>query len=208
MNILCLLLVLTVPQYTFLDELDTLYRELVMEIIPSDYGSISTGSLVEDAAVIAGSVYSTGSAAIFDLAVEMTSMLPEVDSGILDGMVQRDLVEIEEVDLMRILSEQGSGDLDGHLYLLRFWDPVVAAGYTKSVMLARILQPSEYGGRILAEKVAPDRYYYLEGDYESPVIAVLSLREVFTVELLLQESGCFLPVRFIRYSEQTGHIEQ
>ncbi|OPL19312.1 MAG: hypothetical protein AVO35_11235 [Candidatus Aegiribacteria sp. MLS_C] len=198
-QVLCIAMVLTVPHDDFLDELDEQYRSMVMEIIPSDYGSVGTGTLMEEAAVIAGSVYSTGAGAIHDLAVELTAMLPAVDQGILDGMVQRDGVDIQALGLMRLLAEQGTGDLDGYLYLLRFWDPAIAAGYTKSIMLARSLPPGEYGGRTIAERLVPDRYYYLDGDYASPVIAIVSLRDLFTVKLVLQESGCFLPVRFIWY---------
>lgn len=199
MQVLCLVIMLTVPRDAFLDELDEQYRSMVMEILPDDYGLVGTGSLMEEAAVIAGNVYSTGAGAIYNLAIELTAMLPVVDQGILENMVQRDVVDIQALGIMRILSEQGTGDLEDYLYLLRFWDPANAAAYTKSIMLARELPPSEYGGRLLAERLAPDRYYYLDGDYASPVIAIVSLRDLFTVKLVLQESGCFLPVRFIWY---------
>lgn len=198
-HLLLLCLSLSVPHDPFMDELEEQYRNLVMEIIPNDYGSIATGALMEEAAVIAGNVYSTGAGAIHDLAIELTAMLPVIDQGILDGMVQRDMVDIQALGLMRILAEQGTGDLDDYLYLLGFWDPVAAAAYTKSIMLARELPPSEFGGRTLAERLAPDRYYYLDGDYTAPVIAIVSLRDVFTVKLSLRESGCFSPVRFIWY---------
>ena len=95
---------------------------------------------------------------------------------------------------MEILAQGGSADLAGYLYLLRFWDPSLAAGYTKSLFLARAIPTAEYGGRTLAERLAPDLYYHLDGNPDRPIIAIVSLRDVFTVELVLDATGCYLPI--------------
>ncbi len=55
---------------------------------------------------------------------------------------------------------------------------------------------SEEGGDI-------DGYLYLllEGSGQNPTLAIVSLRDVFTVEMILDDSGCYLPVRLEWYEE-------
>ncbi len=178
----------------FLEEADGRFRTEVLQILPEDYGSVGTGVLMEAAAGIAGVVYSSHAGDLRILAVEMLSDLPSAGTSLLDGLTLRDSEDMEAEGIMEILAAQGGGDLDGYLYLLRFWDPAIAAGYTKSLFLARSIPTSEYGGRTLAERIAPDLYFHLDGNPDRPIVAIMSLRDVFTVEMVLDDSGCYLPV--------------
>ncbi|MBN2587304.1 MAG: hypothetical protein JXA64_12075 [Candidatus Fermentibacteraceae bacterium] len=176
----------------FLEEADGQFRTEVLQIMPEEFGSVGTGVLMEEAAGIAGVVYSSHAGDLRILAAEMLSGLPSAGTSLLDGLTLRDSEDMEAEGIMEILAAQGGGDLDGYLYLLRFWDPAIAAGYTKSLFLARSIPTSEYGGRTLAERIAPDLYFHLDGN--RPIVAIMSLRDVFTVEMVLDDSGCYLPV--------------
>jgi hypothetical protein len=183
----------------FLEEADQQFRAELLEILPQEYGSVGTATLMEEAAGIAGEIYSSHTGELGELALELCASLPAAETGLLDGLTVRDSEDLEAEGIMEILAAQGGGDLDGYLYLLRFWDPAVAAGYTKSLFLARSIPTSEYGGRTLAERMAPDLYFHLDGNPDHPIIAIVSLRDVFTVEMVLDASGCYLPVRIAWY---------
>jgi hypothetical protein len=183
----------------FLQEADVQFRAEMLQILPQDYGSMSTGGLMEDAAVLAREIYSSHATEIRELALELCNSLPAAEPGLLDGMTLKDSEDLEAEGVMEILAQGGSADLAGYLYLLRFWDPSLAAGYTKSLFLARAIPPAEYGGRTLAERMAPDLYFHLDGNPDRPVIAIVSLRDVFTVEMVLDATGCYMPLSISWY---------
>jgi len=121
------------------------------------------------------------------------------DPALLEGLFLRDSVDLEGLRLLDMLITEEGGDIDGYLYLLRFWDPAFTAGYTKSLITARIVTPAEYGGRTMAERLVTDEYLLLEGSPENPTVAIVSLNDVFTVEMILDESGCYVPLRLEWY---------
>lgn len=53
----------------------------------------------------------------------------------------------------------------------------------------------------MAERLIPDEYLLLEGSGQNPTLAIVSLRDVFTVEMILDESGCYVPVRLEWYEK-------
>jgi hypothetical protein len=184
-----------------IEELDEQFRADILEIIPEDFASISMGYLMEDAAGIADLIYSPHAEMLGDSALSALSAIPSFDSTRLDGLVLRDSVDLETLRLLDMLIPEEGGDIDGYLYLLHFWNPANAAGYTKSIILGWILNPGEYGGRTMAERLVPDEYFLLESEAENPVVAIVSLRDIFTVEMMLDESGCFLPLRLEWYEK-------
>jgi len=186
-----------------LQDLDEQFRTEILEILPEDYASISTGLLFEEAVIIADRIYSPYAEMHGELALSEISSMSLFDPTLLEGLVLRDSVDIEGLGLLDILAAEGGGDIDGYLYLLRFWSPVNAAAYTKSIILGRILNTAEYGGRIMAERLVPDEYLLLEGLPGNSTVAIVSLRDVFTVEMILDESGCYMPV-LVKWYEEGG----
>jgi hypothetical protein len=194
-----MILVAAVTGGDALQEADSLFRIQVLEIMPDDYGTVIAGTVMEDAATIAGGIYSEHSDEIADIAMKLTSSMLPAQPGLLDGLAPRDSLDLEPMLILGFLGENDSIPIDGYLYLMRFWDPTVAAAFSKSVFLAWSLPTSEYSGRVMAERILPDQYYLLDEEPQRPVLAAVSLDDVFIIELELQESGCYLPTRLFWY---------
>jgi len=54
----------------------------------------------------------------------------------------------------------------------------------------------------MAERLVPDEYFWFDGEPEYPSVAIVSLRDVFIIEMVLDESGCYIPLR-LRWYEGT-----
>ena len=201
MTALALILVLSVPgqEGDILQDAHMQFRQDFIEFLPENFDSVSTTSLMEDGAEIAEYVYSSYADDIRSLAQDRLKQLPDADPGFSDGFTLRDEVDLEALGFLEFILSGSVEHLDGYLYLLRFWDPATAAGYAKTIILSRNLPPSELAFRIMAERMAPDLYRLLTGDCERPVIVIHSLRDRFAVDLALQDSGCYLPVRLRWY---------
>jgi len=185
-----------------IEDLDEQFRAEVLEILPEDYASVGIGYLFDEAVIIADRIYSPYAGMLGEMALNELSSLSVGDPVLLEGLVLRDSVDLEGLRLLDMLITEEGGDIDGYLYLLRFWNPVNAAGYIKSLIIARIVTPAEYGGRTMAERLIPDEYLLLEGSPENPTVAIVSLKDVFTVEMILDESGCFIPILIEWYEEE------
>ena len=188
-----------------IEELDEQYKAEVLEILPEDYESVGIGYLFDEAVIIADRIYSPYAGILGEMALYELSSLSVGDPVLLEGLVLRDSVDLEGLRLLDMLITEEGGDIDGYLYLLRFWNPAYAASYTKSLIIARIVTPAEYGGRTMAERLVPDEYLLLEGSPENPTVAIVSLKDVFTVELALNESGCYVPVLLKWYEEDVAY---
>ena len=193
---------LAIPGGQMTEILDQQFRAEVLEILPKDYASVGIGYLFDEAVIIADRIYSPHAEMLSELALVEVSSMSVADPALLEGLVLRDSVDLEGLRLLDMLITEEGADIDGYLYLLRFWNPVNAAGYTKSLVIARVVTPAEYGGRTMAERLLPDEYFLLSGEAQNPTLAIVSLRDIFTVEMILDESGCYVPLRLQWYEER------
>ena len=191
--ILALLVICFSVQGQTLEELDREYRAQVMAVLPEDYAAVSADVLLEEVAAAAENVYAPHAAMLRDLAKERLASIPEAPADMLESLVLVDSLDLESMELMEPLVFGEDVNLNGYLYALRLWEPQTVAGMAKTLALARFLSPSRLGGRMMVERALPDSYYLLEQSPEDPTIAIASLRDVVTVELHLQDSGCYLP---------------
>lgn len=182
-----------------MDSVDAEFREAILGVLPEDYSMVDTDFLLEEASVIAESIYSPHAPLLVQEAMRLLEAMPRTYDGLMQGMSLRDSMSLEASYLVSFLETQGAGSLDGMLYVLRFWDPVAAVSFSKTLFLGRLLPPSVLGGRTTAEKVVADRYLLVRNDPRNPIIAVQSLEDVFIMELSLQESGCYLPLSIFWY---------
>ncbi len=201
--LLSLVLGITIAGEDVLQEADSIYRAEVLSILPQDYATVSTGAILNDAASVAYRVYSNYSDEIRNLALDMCAELPPAEEGLIEGMILRDSLDLEAFSQLTAMLGDPAIRIEDYLYLLRAWNPATIALYTKTLFLSRTMGVSELGGRTFAERLVPDLCFHLSGDPDHPVIAVVSLRDVFLVELLLDETGCYMPMSIEWYEEDT-----
>ena len=197
--IICAIGLTASPGGEMLESVDEQFREAIIDILPEDYSQVGTDFLVEEAAVVADSIYSPHAPLLVQEAVGRLSDMPRYGDGLLQGKTLRDSMSLEAAYVISFLAEDGAEELDGFFYILRFWDPVEAASFSKALFLGRLLPPFELGGRTIAEKVVRDRCFLVHDDPQYPTIAVVSLEDVFIMEMKLSQSGFYLPLRILWY---------
>ena len=198
-QLICVMGLMASPGGQMMESVNAQFREAILDVLPEEYSLVDTDFLLEEASVIADSIYSPHAPLIAQEAIRLLEAMPRTCDGLLQGMSLRDSMSLEAAYLVSFLESEGAGELDGMLYVLRFWDPVAAVSFSKTLFLGRLLPPSEFGGRTTAEKVVADRFLLVRDDPLNPTVAVQSLDDVFIMELSLQESGCYLPLRILWY---------
>lgn len=90
-NVIAAMVLITSLSGQMLQDFDEQFRVEVLEILPVDYASVSTGLLFEDGATIADRIYSPHAEMLGEIALSEISSLSIADSDLLEGRVLRDM---------------------------------------------------------------------------------------------------------------------